>query len=74
MIGRVLPVAKFVASKHEVHVLGFSESTEIDKVSFHNVGSEPFSRTTSGKERLTGVELVINMVSLFLLLILRCGD
>jgi len=62
MIGRVLPVAKFVASKHEVHVLGFSESTEIDKVSFHNVGSEPFSRTTSGKERLTGVELVINMV------------
>ena len=62
MIGRVLPIAKSFTSQHNVHILGFSASTKINKVSFHNIGKEPFTRTKSGKKRLSGLGLVLNML------------
>lgn len=66
MVGRVLPLARYLARQHNVHVLKLSDGGLLPAnipYSFHTVGREPFTRSPQGKRRLSGGRLVANMLS-----------
>jgi len=65
ILGRTIPVAKELAAVgHDVHVLVLSGATQptISDLTFHTIGNEPFIRTAAGKQRLSGLRLVSNML------------
>ena len=70
IIGRVTPLATEFAKRHEVYVLTLASPSgprpslkrEGIGVGFVSVGREPFTRTESGKKRLRGISLILNML------------
>ena len=63
LIGRTLPVAKYIASKHEVHLLAFAPLPAVAGLTCHATGRDPFTRTRHGKKRLRSWPLLFNMLS-----------
>jgi len=61
--GRILPIAKQLASHHQVHLLLLNDVPSRNQINYHRVGSEPFIRTNKSKHRLSGLALLINMLS-----------
>ena len=65
IVGRVVPLATELTKQHEVSVLTLGRPSLIREgkgVGFVSVGREPFTRTDSGKKRLRGLGLVLNML------------
>lgn len=70
LTGRILPLAQKLAKQHEVHILHLKErqqpespKSKNDSLNYHIIGSEPFMRAPSGKKRLSGILLILNMLS-----------
>lgn len=60
VVGRVLPLAREMSKKHEIHIL-VHEGDQVQAgtlIQFHEVGKDPFIRTASGKKRLKGIALI----------------
>lgn len=67
MIGRVQPLAEYLAKRHTVYILALQGAVKkpvhSNGVCVENVGYEPFSRTAQGKKRFSGVRVVTNMLA-----------
>ncbi|MFH1353907.1 MAG: glycosyltransferase family 4 protein [bacterium] len=62
VIGRVLPLANQLADQGQVHVLVLGKNQKTSPhIKLHSVGREPFTRTTQGKIRLTGLPLAFHL-------------
>ena len=65
VIGRVLPLARQLATQHDVHVVVHQDGKQGTDagVSLHYAGSDPFTRQSDGtKKRAGGLQLVITML------------
>ncbi len=58
-VGRIIPLAQELAKYHTIHLIHLGDSRAPAPLTSHTVGQEPFTRTTSGKQRLHGISLVI---------------
>lgn len=66
MIGRVIPLAHELSTKHEIHILYMDESqTKSVDPTFksHSIGVLPFTRTPNGKIRLQGWRLMTRLLT-----------
>ncbi|MEK7556528.1 MAG: glycosyltransferase [Patescibacteria group bacterium] len=65
LAGRVLPLAKELSQKHEVHILAHGKSSQGSHagVQVHFIGTDPFQKTASGKKRQRGVPLVLTILT-----------
>lgn len=60
VVGRVLPLAREIAKKHEIHVLVHQgeAAQKTPGMTMHEFGKDPFIRTSAGKRRLRGIALI----------------
>jgi glycosyltransferase involved in cell wall biosynthesis len=61
-IGRILPLARELARRHEVHLLAHKGRRATPRgVRVHITGQDPFIRTAQGKRRLSGARLLLRL-------------
>ncbi len=72
VIGRIIPLAEEFSHFHETYVfllknrLSSNSSTDSFKINTRYTGFEPFTRSSKGKKRLSGLKLYSNLASIII--------